>query len=113
MSLQSRRGGTRCPRAEESETMARIAALVLTTVPLAAFPFVAQVPPKSDLVKSYVPLHRPTAQELDHIQALKLYGLACIHERNNRLIEAMHTLEEAVRLDPKAAPIYRALIPLY
>ena len=54
-----------------------------------------------------------TRQELDHLEALKLYGLGAIQERQNRLIEAMHTFEEARRLDPESAAIQRTLIPLY
>src|SRR5205085_9574728 len=35
------------------------------------------------------------------------------HEHRNRLSEALKTYEKALRLDPDAAPILRALVPLY
>jgi predicted Zn-dependent protease len=36
-----------------------------------------------------------------------------LNARNNRLLEATRQLEEAWKLDPTAAPVGRALIPLY
>jgi tetratricopeptide (TPR) repeat protein len=59
------------------------------------------------------PLKPATKQELDHREALKLYGLGVIHERANRLLEALRAFEQALKLDPEAAPLYRALYPLY
>jgi tetratricopeptide (TPR) repeat protein len=59
------------------------------------------------------PAKAPTRQELDHREALKLYGLAAFHEKNHRLLEAVKTYEEAHRLDPDAAAPLRALVPLY
>ncbi|MFO0877378.1 MAG: tetratricopeptide repeat protein [Gemmataceae bacterium] len=49
----------------------------------------------------------------DRIEAQKLFGLASIHERNNRLIEAIRTYESAQKLDPESAAIPRALFGLY
>jgi tetratricopeptide (TPR) repeat protein len=59
------------------------------------------------------PLKPATRQELDHVEALKLYGLGVMREHQNRLIEALRTFEEARRLDPDSAAIHRALMPLY
>jgi tetratricopeptide (TPR) repeat protein len=39
--------------------------------------------------------------------------MAVVQERKNRLVEALHTLEAARRLDPEATPPVRALIPIY
>jgi tetratricopeptide (TPR) repeat protein len=63
--------------------------------------------------KPFVPVRAETKNELDHREALKLYGLAVLHERGNRLLEAVRLFEQASRLEPEAAPIYRALCPLY
>jgi tetratricopeptide (TPR) repeat protein len=59
------------------------------------------------------PVKPVTRQELDHLEALKLYGRGVALEHQNRLIEAMRTFEEAKRLDPESAAIHRTLIPLY
>src|SRR5579875_2613311 len=61
----------------------------------------------------HVPLRPATRQELDHLEAVKLYGRGVALEHQNRLLEAMHTFEAARRLDPDSAAIHRALIPLY
>jgi tetratricopeptide (TPR) repeat protein len=59
------------------------------------------------------PLRPQTRQELDRREARKLFGLALLQQREDRLLEAVHTLEEALKLDPEAAALHRALIPLY
>ena len=46
-------------------------------------------------------------------EALALYGLAFLQQRQDRLLSAARTLEEAVRLDPEAVPPRLALVPLY
>ena len=86
---------------------AALAALIATTSAL------AQETVLKDRPVPYKPLKPETKQELDHREALKLYALGVIHERANRLVEAARTFEQAVRLDPEAAPLYRALYPLY
>ncbi len=45
--------------------------------------------------------------------ALTAYGLGVLRQRQDRLVEAARTLEEAVRLDPEAVPPRQLLIPLY
>src|SRR5262249_26195225 len=70
-------------------------------------------PPTQDTPKPHIPIRSATREERDHTEAVKLFGLACFHELNNRLIEAMRTFEEALRLDSRGTPIYRALVPLY
>lgn len=59
------------------------------------------------------PVKPATRQELDRLEALKLYGVAAFHEKNHRLLEALKTYEEAHRLDPDSAAPLRALVPLY
>jgi tetratricopeptide (TPR) repeat protein len=66
-----------------------------------------------DRPRIHVSLRTPTKQDLDHREALKLYGLGMMHERANRLLEAVRVFEQAKQLDPEAAPVYRALCPLY
>jgi len=69
--------------------------------------------PEVDPLTRHVPIKPATRQELDHLEAVKLYGLGAIAERQNRLIEATHTFEEALRLDPESAAIHRTLLALY
>jgi tetratricopeptide (TPR) repeat protein len=61
----------------------------------------------------HVPAKPATRQELDHLEAVKLYGRGVALEHQNRLIEATRTFEAARRLDPDSAAIHRALVPLY
>jgi tetratricopeptide (TPR) repeat protein len=66
-----------------------------------------------DRPKIHVPLKPETKNELDHREAVKLFGIGVLHERANRLLEAVRAFEQARQLDPDAAPIHRALCPLY
>ena len=66
-----------------------------------------------DAPKVAAPLRPATRQELDRLEAVKLFGLAALQEHGNRLVEAMRTLEEALRYDPDGPAIHRALVPLY
>lgn len=61
----------------------------------------------------HVPIKPVTRQELDHLEAVKLYGRGVLLEHQNRLIEATRTFEAARRLDPNSAAIHRTLITLY
>ncbi len=60
-----------------------------------------------------VPRRPFTSHENNRRQAQKLYGLAVLHERANRLVEAMRVYEKAEKLDPDSAAIPRALFGLY
>jgi tetratricopeptide (TPR) repeat protein len=82
---------------------------------LAALTLLALVAPagRPEEPKEHVPLRPVTRQELDRLEALKLFGLAALHEQESRLVEAVRTYETARRLDPDAAAIPRALAPLY
>jgi tetratricopeptide (TPR) repeat protein len=73
----------------------------------------AQTGPGGERPTPLVPVKLASRQELDHAEALKLYGLAVLHERNNRLLEAVRLLEEARRLDPDSPAIPKSLFPLY
>lgn len=67
----------------------------------------------ADPPKLHKPIKPVTRQELDRLEALKLYGRGVALEHKNRLLEATRTFEEARRLDPDSAAIQRTLIPLY
>jgi tetratricopeptide (TPR) repeat protein len=61
-----------------------------------------------------------TKEELDRRKADQLlrdartqFGLAIVHQRHDKLIEAVNTLEKAAHLDPDSLEVRRALIPLY
>ena len=84
-------------------------------LPLAALVFAAPLGAQEPRVLPpvHVPAHPADRRELDHVEALKVYSLGAIAERDNRLIEAVHSYEEAARLDPDAAAPLRALAPLY
>ncbi len=51
--------------------------------------------------------------DLDRREAQRLYGVGILHERNNRLVEALKAYEDAKRLDPDAAAIHRSLFSMY
>jgi tetratricopeptide (TPR) repeat protein len=85
------------------------AAALLSAAPLFAQP----APAAGDRPTPHVPLKVATRQELDHLEALKLYAQGGVHEHNNRLAEAARAYEAAARLDPDAAPVHRALAPIY
>ena len=95
--------------------MSRLVASSLAGVALLVglAPLSAQTPPDVDPLTRHVPLKPATRQQLDHLEALKLYGRGAIAERQNRLIEAMHTYEQSLRLDPEATAVHRTLISLY
>jgi tetratricopeptide (TPR) repeat protein len=46
-------------------------------------------------------------------EALTLYGVGVLRQKQDRLVEAARCLEDAVRLDPDAVPPRQLLIPLY
>lgn len=73
----------------------------------------AQTLPVADAPQLFTPLRAQSKQDLDHREALKLYGLAMLRQREDLLLEAVHLLEDACHLDPNAAPLHRSLIPLY
>jgi tetratricopeptide (TPR) repeat protein len=52
---------------------------------------------------------QPTRQELDEREALKLYTKALLQKSEHRYLQAIHSLEDAQKLDPKSAAIQRAL----
>jgi tetratricopeptide (TPR) repeat protein len=54
-----------------------------------------------------------TRADRDHCEALKLYALGQMQERDSRLVEAVASYEEALRLDPDSAVLRKAVVPLY
>lgn len=67
----------------------------------------------SDRPAPLTPRQARAQKELDHLEALKLYGMGLFCERDSRLLEALQKFEEAVKIDPEAGPLHRILIPLY
>src|SRR5262245_12569936 len=84
-------------------------ALWLVVVPISLR---AQQEPLKDVVPER-PIKVPTRKEIDHLEAVKFYGLAAQHEQRSELPEALKTYEKALRLDPQSGAIRRAMIPLY
>ncbi len=93
--------------------MSRLVASSLTAWLFAALTPLAAQTPDFDPPTRHVPAKPVTRQELDHLEAVKLYGRGVTLEHQNRLIEATRTFEQAQRLDPDSAAIPRALVPLY
>jgi tetratricopeptide (TPR) repeat protein len=54
-----------------------------------------------------------TQQERDRREALNYYVLGLLCERDDRIREAIEAFEKSCRLDPAAAPVFKALIPFY
>jgi tetratricopeptide (TPR) repeat protein len=79
---------------------------------LIALPLEAQVV-LEDRPRPFVPLRPESKAQKDRREALKLYALGLLCERDDRLLEALRTYEKAAALDPDAAPVLRAQIPLY
>src|SRR5262245_31374322 len=63
--------------------------------------------------RPFKPARAQTKADRDRREARKLYGLAMLCQRGDQLVEATRLLEEAVTLDPDAATLQRALVPLY
>ncbi len=90
----------------------RLGLAILVLLATCVSPVGAQTRPLAEDARSEI-LKKPTPRELDHLEAVKLYGLALRLEQQNRLPEALKTFEQAIQLDPDAVPPRRALIPLY
>jgi tetratricopeptide (TPR) repeat protein len=54
-----------------------------------------------------------TPVELREREALELYAVGLLCERDDRLLEAQKAFEKAARLNPKASPVLKSLIPIY
>jgi tetratricopeptide (TPR) repeat protein len=80
---------------------------------LSSLPLYAQSPLSSDRDLPRTASRPRTRAEHQHAEALTLYSVGLLHEKANRLVQAVKTLEEAVQLEPEAAPIHKALISLY
>src|SRR5581483_302226 len=108
-------GGSPMGSAENSGriTMSRLVASSLMGWLLVALVPAAAQTTDADPPTRHVPAKPASRQELDHLEAVKLYGRGVALEHQNRLIEAMRTFEQARRLDPDSAAIHRALVPLY
>src|SRR3954447_81108 len=86
--------------------------LIVLGLTLLPGPLLAQQSPLKDVVPER-PIKLPTRKQLDHLEAVKLYGLAAQHEHRNELPEALKVYEKALRLDPDSAAVRRAMLPLY
>src|SRR3989442_1592991 len=84
----------------------------LLTIPLLGAALNVQELP-GDQLKTVSAQDPANGQKADRRQARVLYGAALLNARNKRLLEAVCQLEEAWKLDPTAAPVARALVPLY
>ena len=60
----------------------------------------------------YVSQRLPTQRERDRVDSLKLYVLGLLCENEDRLLEALQAFQDAVKLDPDAAAVYKAQVPI-
>src|ERR1700722_20067869 len=81
--------------------------LLFLTLPVRA-DFFGDDPPRP-----FQALNPPTKKEVNHRESLKQYALGLLCLREERLADALDALEKAARLDPEAAAVQKALIPLY
>jgi tetratricopeptide (TPR) repeat protein len=88
-------------------------AVVLLNAILAAAQTASDTTPVGDRPAPHVPVRTVSRRQLDHLEAVKLYGVASNLLRKNHLIEAVRTLEAAVRLDPDSPMPLRSLVPIY
>ncbi len=91
---------------------ARPCLALLLVWPLTTAAAWGQYPPDAELAPP-LPERPRTPRELNHLEAQKLYGLGLLRERHNQFLDAIQAFEQAVKLDPEAAPLHKALIPLY
>jgi tetratricopeptide (TPR) repeat protein len=87
--------------------------LVVPVLLVASAPLIAQTGPGAELPGVNKPIKATSQKDLDHLEALTLYGQGLLHEKNHRLLEAVKAYEQAVRLDPDAVALHREIIPLY
>jgi tetratricopeptide (TPR) repeat protein len=66
-----------------------------------------------DKPQPLAPLRAESRRELQRREARKLFAQGLLCQRDDRLVEALTHFEEAIRLDPRAPALHRALIPLY
>lgn len=91
----------------------RIPFTLLTLLTLAAAQAGAQLPQLQDRPLPMEPLRPWTAEELQRREALKLFALGVLCEREERMIEAVGHYEAAAKLDPQAPATLKALVTLY
>lgn len=87
--------------------------LVALAFPFAPSSLAAQDLPENAALVPFVPRRPETKQELDRLEALRLYARGLLCERNNHLIEAVKAFERALQLDPEGAPVCKSLVHLY
>jgi tetratricopeptide (TPR) repeat protein len=87
--------------------------LALVAALAAVLPSGAQEAAVEDRPALYVPLRPWTAQDLREQKALKRYAFGLLCEHEDRLLEAQKAFEEAAELNPKAGPVFKALVPIY
>jgi tetratricopeptide (TPR) repeat protein len=94
-------------------TPARRSCLVVPVLLFACTALFAQTDPGGERPGVNSPTKVRTQQDLDHLEALKLYGQGLLYEKEHRLLDALKAYEHALRLDPDAASLHRAVIPIY
>jgi tetratricopeptide (TPR) repeat protein len=101
------------PQEEVSGTMSLTPRWVVLGLVLSAGVLLAQDLPEIHKPAVHVPRKPESRQDLDRLEAQRLYALGAVNERKNRLVEALKAYEAAQRLDPDAAAIPRALSQIY
>ena len=84
--------------------------LVLAVLGLARTELLGQAPLAEDRPAPYVPKSPPTRKEIERRDSLKQYVLGLLLERGDQFLEALKAFEEAARLDPEAAAVFKAQV---
>jgi tetratricopeptide (TPR) repeat protein len=77
-----------------------------------ALPVGAQVSWYDDPPALYRPIQPPTRQAMERRQSLEAYVFGILCEREDRLLEALKSFERAAQLDPQAAAVVKAQVPI-
>ncbi len=86
--------------------------LILAVSGVASAPLFGQIP-SLDQPPAVLVSQPPTPAERRQRESLYLYALGLLCEHEDRLLEALKAFEKSAELNPQAAPVFRALVPLY
>lgn len=75
-------------------------------------PLAGQAPPLEERPKPFAPKRPTTRTELNRRESLHQYTLGLLCQREDRLLEALKAFQEAGRLDPEAAAVFKAQVPI-
>src|SRR6516164_2383777 len=94
--------------------MPRLARMLVTFLaPFLITPTSAGQSPSQVETSPFQQTETRSSRDLNHLEALRLFGLGRWLERKCQVVEAIQSYEDAIQLDPAAPSLHKALIPLY